>query len=164
MKLVEQEQEAELEKKKDILSKPQSEKDVVDQVPDEENNNNAILKEVKKEGNDESDKSGTAATSTSKETSTKVSKEEEADNLEVKVEANEKEVQSIVAPASICCEKEEAGESYGESSLASSLGEEMSEKVDDAKIVTIGDGESEVDGIVEKCKVDDLKTEPIDKE
>ena len=91
-------------------------------------------------------------------------KEEEADILEVKVEENEEEVQSIVAPASICCEKEEAEESYGESSLASSLGEEKVEKVDDAKIVTIGDGESEDGGIVDKCEEDDLKTEPIDKE
>ena len=31
----------------------------------------------------------------------------------------------------------------------------------DAKLVTIGGGESEVGGIVEKCEVDDLKTEPI---
>ena len=160
--LVEQEEEPEPEKKKDILSKPEkSEKDVVDQVPGEEDNNNVILKEVKKEENDESDKSGT---STSKEISTKVHKEEEADILEVKVEENEEEVQSIVASASICCEKEEAEESYGESSLASSLGEEKVEKVDDAKIVTIGDGESEDGGIVDKCEEDDLKTEPIDKE
>jgi len=164
VKLLEQEEEAETEMKKDILSKPQSENDVVDQVPGEEDNNHVILKEVKKEENDESDKSGTATTSTSEETSTKVQEEEEADILEVKVEENEKEVQSTVAPASICCEKERPEESYGESSIASSLGEEKVEKVDDAKIVTIGGGESEVGGIVEKCEVNDLKTEPIAKE
>ena len=112
------EEEAETEMKKDILSKPQSENDVVDQVPGEENNNNVILKEVKKEGNDESDKSGTGTTSTSKETSTKVQGDEEADNLEVKVEVNEKEVQSIVAPASICRDKENAGESKGGADLS----------------------------------------------
>merc|ERR1712013_459499 len=156
------EEEQEEEKKKDVLSKPQSEKDVVDQVPGEENNNNMNLKEVKKEENDESDKSRT--TSTSRETSTKVQKEEEADILEFKVEENEKEAQSIVAPASICCEKEKVEESYGESSIASSLGEEKVEKVNDAKLVTIGGGESEVGGIVEECEVDDLKTEPIVKE
>ena len=133
-----------------------------------------ILKEVKKEGNEKSDNFGTATTSTSKETSTKVRKEEESDSLEVKVEENEKEVQSTVAPASICCEKAE--ESNGESSIASSLGEEKVEKVDDAKMVTIGGresdvagesevgGESEGGGIVEKCEVDDLKTELIAKE
>ena len=68
----------------------------------------------------------------------------------------------MLAPAIIFCEKAE--ESSGESSIASSLGEEKVEKVDDAKIVTIGGGEGEVGGIVEKCGVDDLKTELIAKE
>ena len=68
----------------------------------------------------------------------------------------------MLAPAIIFCEKAE--ESSGESSIASSLGEEKVEKVGDAKMVTIGGGESEVGGIVEKCEEDDLKTEPIDKE
>ena len=80
----------------------------------------------------------------------------------------------MLAPASICSEK--AQESNGESSIASSLGEEKVEKVDDAKMVTIGGreseiggesevgGESEGGGIVEKCEVDELKTDPIAKE